>query len=516
MVAHAAADYDAAPYLAASYPKTQPTRLAAVATMLGLSPPPVASARVLELGCATGANIIPLAARFPDMQCTGIDVSGVQIERGLDRIQRLGLTNVELRQQSITEIDGGAGPFDYIICHGVYSWVPEPVREATLRVVTDCLSDDGVAEISYNVSPGWYTKRIVRDILQAYAADAGDAVETAARVRELMALLRKGAPNTAYGAVLRSEADLVDIAPDDYIVHDLLERENSPFSIVEFAGAARRHGLGYLADSDVHLMFPDGHGEHIADALRQFADGGVVSMEHNIDVITGRSLRHSLVVKQAQAEHVRYALGPRCMAGLHVSGRLDLDRQPGARAAFVFHGAGQRSLSTNSRPLAAALSALSARYPATATPNELMTAGATEQAIDETVLLDALFRLLVLGMIDIHSEPIRLGTASAQWPVASALARLDAQLGAANTTNLRHEWVALTPLDRLVLPWLDGSHDRRDLSDSVLQLIQDGTLELTQDGATVTDDEGGRRGALAAVETVLAALASRALLEPVG
>jgi hypothetical protein len=50
--------YDRVPCEGRCYPQAQPDRLATVATLLGLSPPPVTRCRVLELGCATGANLI--------------------------------------------------------------------------------------------------------------------------------------------------------------------------------------------------------------------------------------------------------------------------------------------------------------------------------------------------------------------------------------------------------------------------------------------------------------------------
>ena len=120
-----AADYDATPYTSHAFPLTQPGRLSAIARMFGLRAPPVATARVLELGCAAGGNLLPLAQRFPDARFLGVDLSGVQLEHGRRRLGRLGLKNIELRHGSITEVGEADGSFDYIICHGVYSWVPE-------------------------------------------------------------------------------------------------------------------------------------------------------------------------------------------------------------------------------------------------------------------------------------------------------------------------------------------------------------------------------------------------------
>src|SRR5262245_19896617 len=151
-----AAHYDQVPYQSHPFPHTQPPRLAAIATLFGLNPPPVPTARILEIGCAAGGNLIPLAARFPDATCLGIDLSSVQIRQAVPRVQALGLRNLELRRQSVTDLGADEGPFDYVICHGVYSWVPQSVREAILRVCAERLSDNGIAIVSYNVLPGWH------------------------------------------------------------------------------------------------------------------------------------------------------------------------------------------------------------------------------------------------------------------------------------------------------------------------------------------------------------------------
>ena len=63
-----------------------------------------------------------------------------QIAMGQDLVQALGLANLELRQGDILDLDPSLGPFDYIIAHGVYSWVPDPVRDHLLRLASRLLS----------------------------------------------------------------------------------------------------------------------------------------------------------------------------------------------------------------------------------------------------------------------------------------------------------------------------------------------------------------------------------------
>ena len=142
--------YDESPYASYPYPQSQPNRLATIATLFGMKPQSIHDCRVLELGCASGGNLIPLAVALPGSRFVGIDLSGRQVEQGQQVVSTLGLKNVELSCRSILDVTPELGQFDYIICHGVWSWVPADVREKILTICRDQLSPQGVAYVSYN------------------------------------------------------------------------------------------------------------------------------------------------------------------------------------------------------------------------------------------------------------------------------------------------------------------------------------------------------------------------------
>jgi SAM-dependent methyltransferase len=170
----AGGDFNVLPYISKPFPQSAPARLAALATLFGLSPPAVSEARVLELGCASGGNIIPLALRFPGARFLGVDLAERHVQEGRERIDALELKNIRL-EADLTTLDLKGERFDYIICHGVYSWVPEAAREAILRIVGESLADNGVAYLSYNVYPGWQLRNVVRDMMVYHAGpEAGE------------------------------------------------------------------------------------------------------------------------------------------------------------------------------------------------------------------------------------------------------------------------------------------------------------------------------------------------------
>jgi cyclopropane fatty-acyl-phospholipid synthase-like methyltransferase len=112
--------YDSVPYTSHAYMNSSPEQMAAVAHLFGLSPPPVDTARVLELGGAAGGNLLPLALRYPQLHAVEVELSPVQVATGQAHAQRLGLQNLILRQADLAELESESlGQFDYIVCHGV-------------------------------------------------------------------------------------------------------------------------------------------------------------------------------------------------------------------------------------------------------------------------------------------------------------------------------------------------------------------------------------------------------------
>lgn len=188
------ARYDDMPYSSYAYQYSAPEQLAAVASLFGLPSGQVSTARVLELGCGSGGNLIPIALRYPQARVVGVDISGVQIAEGKASIDRLGIGNASLIEADLLDLDADSlGEFDYIIAHGVYSWVPAEVQDAVLRLIARCLAADGVAYVSYNTYPGWKTKEIVRDAMLMHGGARPTVDEQVGYGRSMLNFLKQTA-----------------------------------------------------------------------------------------------------------------------------------------------------------------------------------------------------------------------------------------------------------------------------------------------------------------------------------
>src|SRR5258706_1300498 len=226
----ASSSYDAVPYSVGAFPQTRPDRLATIATLFGLNPTHPARCRVLELGCAAGGNIIPMALADPQSQFVGIDLSTRQIDDARATASELGLRNIDLQAMSITDIPADFGQFDYILCHGVYSWVPPEVQQKILEVCSKHLSPQGVAYVSYNCYPGWHARGAIREMLWYHTEQYPDPAVRIRAARGLLAFLVKAAPAGAgdggYSSLIRHELALLLMTPDTYLLHEHLEEFN--------------------------------------------------------------------------------------------------------------------------------------------------------------------------------------------------------------------------------------------------------------------------------------------------
>ena len=150
MKGFAGTTYDEVPYMAASFSNTHPEVLAVTALLRGIDSPPLDGARVLELGCARGANLVPMASSLPKASFVGVDLSHRQIDEARATARAVGAENVAFHAMDLRGLDDSFGSFDYVVAHGLYSWVPPDVQEAILEVCARRLSPKGIVYVSYN------------------------------------------------------------------------------------------------------------------------------------------------------------------------------------------------------------------------------------------------------------------------------------------------------------------------------------------------------------------------------
>ncbi len=249
-----------------------------------MQPPRIDRCRLLELGCASGANLMPIADAYPNSEFVGIDSSRVQIEAGRQVVAALGLKNLRLEQLDIAEVDERLGQFDYILCHGVFSWVVRPLQETILGVCRARSAPRGIAYISYNAYPGWHLRTIIRQAM-LQSAGQGSVDQRMRRSRQVLDFLAAALAGDArpYARLLKGDIETLLKTPDAYLFHEFLEDVNEPLYFHQFAARLPAHGLQYLGDPMPANMFAVRFGSEFAERVLALGDD-LVSVEQHLDL----------------------------------------------------------------------------------------------------------------------------------------------------------------------------------------------------------------------------------------
>ncbi|HHK5567659.1 TPA: methyltransferase regulatory domain-containing protein [Neisseria lactamica] len=301
--------YDDLMYESGAFPQTAINNLEARARMMGLKPAAAAKAKVLELGCSMGGNIITQALYYPDAEFVGIDLSGRQVAQGNAIIEKMGLENVRLEEKDILTVDESFGKFDYIIVHGIWSWVPDAVKDKIFSICRNNLTEHGIAYISYNVYPGWKRQEQLREImyfagrdvleepLEARTRKGLDALKELAEILENDKGLGGGGKLPAMQKILNHNFY--------YIAHEYMEAFNDPIYVNGFIEWANRHRLAYIGDTDLHVSFVSWMAEHTRDRILALAGGDYIAKEFYSDILSDRQFRRSLLCREEVGDTIR-------------------------------------------------------------------------------------------------------------------------------------------------------------------------------------------------------------------
>ena len=471
-------DYDDVPYPGGAIRNSLPSHLAMVAALCGLKPPTPSQCRVLELGCSIGANLLPMAENLPNSEFIGIDLSKRQIEQGQTLLNELNLNNIQLRHMNIMDVKENLGEFDYIICHGVYSWVPSEVQKAILTISRRHLSDNGVAYISYNTYPGWHLRRVVRDMMRYHVAELESPKEKIRQARTLLKFICESAKShsQAYLTLLKEEAKILNDHSDYYIYHEQLESINEPLYFLEFIHRADAAGMRYLADAAISTMVAQLFDKSTFEILR---DVPLLRREQYMDFLRSRTFRSSLLCHQTI--NPNYQMPSSNLLLLHIRLRRPIKATQFSDGNIVWDYQVGQLKAADHLLISDALKILQKHYPAWMSVQELVAAIAPEESPHK--LLDALLVSFIQGVIDLAEDPAPICAEVHEKPRCTALARIQAKRGS-KITNLIHQNLSIQPEHRFLIQHLDGTHSIDDLAKLLYRAIENGQFKAGQFKAT--------------------------------
>lgn len=450
--------YDQVPYPSSAISTSHPDHLAVVARLHGLTPPSPATARVLDIGGGDGMNLLSMAEGLPGAQFLNLDLAPTPVARGQAIAAAAGLANVRIEVGDILaaarDLDG---PFDYIIAHGVYAWVPPVVREAVLALIGRLLAPDGVAFISYNALPGGH----YRLMLRAMTLHAIEGVEgTDARGRAALAFLadfaRPRQDDLPTLAPLRTFA--AKLTGPDYRVlfHDELGEVYAPQSLTEMVTAAAGHGLRFLNDAAPSLLHTGLPAEPLNETRLLHAAQG-----HDFQTMC---MFHKTLLVRAEATPAR-SLDPARIRDLYVSAAIERTGPSSFKSRWA-------TVTLADPTLIEVLATAADRWPARLPVGEV---------IDDDDRLAGLFQLFRGEIVELHTMPYPGAAQAGDRPRATSLARALLGMGETQVFSLDQRRIELDREPRAFLALLDGTRDHAALARDLGLAI--GESEVTIDDA---------------------------------
>jgi cyclopropane fatty-acyl-phospholipid synthase-like methyltransferase len=491
--------------------------------LFGMRPAPARKCRVLELGCATAMNIICMAEALPESQFVGLDLSPSQIDEGNRIVAAAGLNNVKLHAASIMDVDESWGEFDYILSHGVFSWVPTVVQDGLLDVCRRLLAPQGLAYISYNTYPGWHLRAIVREMMQYHSASFTEPRERVHQAKALLGFMAKSAPDlqSPYARLLAEEAAGLADSPDSYLFHEHLEEVNAPLYFHQFIERAGKFGLQYVSEAWQHMQLDDLPAE-VSETLQGISHD-LIQLEQFADFLTNRTFRRTLLCRadvqldRAPTADVISSLSVSALAQ-PVSAQPDL--RSNCEEQFKMDSGGVVRVTF---PIAkTALVRLFHAWPRAIPFDQLLSESLADLGLSPSSeaggarpeLLqqqrDLLAAILLRGHLAhfavLQREPFPVCQQVGAQPRSHSLARLFASRSRL-VPNRRHKMIEVSPADRLLLTLADGSRTTAELAAAfaaagAADADQAEVVSLVQDPAQLA----------AWIDTTLQRFASQALL----
>ncbi len=480
--------YDLVPYIGRSYGNTHPEHLYCLGRLRGIDTVPMKNMRVLEIGCSTGGNILPIAMRYPEASIYGIDPAEKEINIAEENVKKLGVKNCTFKAIPAEEIKKDFGKFDYIICHGVYSWIPDVARVAIMKACQTLLSENGLAVISYNCKPGWNFLNTVFELSLFHTRNIRDPHLSIQQTRQAIHFIADNAiGNKSYTDYFRSHADQLGDRADHYLFHEHLSPDNRALYFTEFMDSAKEHNLTYVCETndsysdDLSYFKPDARKflTTVPDRIvrDQYIDY-LISRQFRSTVICLNDCKPSMDIKQAVYKELYY----------RPTYQLTEQDKDGKK---VLNARGKTfGFNVENKNMEAILRSLrksketGLNFEEWVSEAQAQDVGSDfDKASWEKFLANQLQVLINKGFVRAWPmQPEAINTIEDKPKVFNYVRNFNSDEDANSASNYFGDSLGtLSKQVRLILPYLDGKHDRAKLAEIVQAAILDGELLLPND-----------------------------------
>lgn len=266
------------------------------------SEPPSTSSRMLELGCGQGLGLCVMAASNPHKRFVGVDFNPEQIGHARSLVRRTGLSNIEFHEadfMSLADKDQPFEPCDYVVAHGILTWVNKEVRSAIYRIIDKTLTPGGLAYFSYNALPGWLATHPVQHLMTQFADRTGvnkQSFESA--LNALESLKNAGAAVFKSQPGIQSRLEQLQKTADNnenYIYHEYFHSSWTLFYFTQIAQEAAEGKLRFLGSATL----PENYDAMLPEPMRNAIDSApdMAMRELFKDMAINQSFRRDVFVR---------------------------------------------------------------------------------------------------------------------------------------------------------------------------------------------------------------------------
>lgn len=428
---------------------------------------------VTELGCGDGTNLTILAFYHPYATFVGVDNSDAELELAYNGVKFLQLQNIQFICKDVCDLEPASmKESDYIIAHGLYSWVPDDVRHAILSFCAHNLQDEGLAYISYNAQPGWSTRNLIREtLLRSQLVQTAPLEEKGQMAIDVVRQLLEDLPARDYvsAVLLADELERVINAKPWYVFHEYLTEVNDGFWLTDFVKKARFHGLEYVTDAQ--FCRPEGQVPATLKESLSNRNFDPVEQEETADLLCNRYFRASILCRAdaPQNKTSRRKLMEEVYIATSLQAQSDpLDLTDGVTERFS--SLAGHEITLDRAITKAAILVLSTQWPRGIQladlyqqATKLLTSHSCKVPVDaRSLLTDEVATLFEAGQINLRVEEPVYDTHIPEYPKIHALARFEIEHREALSTPF-HLPLPLDPKAMAVVRAMDGSRSRTEL-----------------------------------------------------
>ena len=446
-----AAAYDEVPYESGAFAFTHPARMGAIARLRGLIPAEARRCRYLEIGCALGQNLIPLALQYPEATFVGIDISPRQIDRARRTSEALGLHNLHWFETDVARLERDVdGCFDYIVCHGVLSWVAPETREAIFGQCHRLLTPHGIALMSFNALPGGQVLSSVRRLAQLVSAGSSNLLGRVQAARAAFRSLLETSRECALGSRMREALKIFVEGEDAYLVHEYFSAFNEALTVEAFISACERHALQMVSSASLAECGWRENLQHVSglSSLR-LATG---QAEAAVDLLADTTFRCVLVCRGEHCLAPTWNVEALSEMAISVENGAAVDEVPSRIPTLRVSKDGHETQLMLPAAVAAMRRAFSA-IPAYVPVAEL---AADLSPPERTIVLQTLLKLALAGVLDVATTALPIASALPErprlWPWAAHCREVESRW----FCGRRHESLRMDEDMRQLLGLIDG------------------------------------------------------------